>query len=79
MEELKFQDQPVKQYAELIDKLKETHPGIVGVSVDVSVDGGDVILSLGNIKLWLQPAQVVDLIKQLRRAVVKINPKLLRP
>jgi hypothetical protein len=79
MEELKFQDKPVKQYAELMDKLKTAHPDIVGVSVDVSIDGGDVKLSIGNNILWLKPEQTVDLIKQLRRAVVKIKPKLLRP
>jgi len=79
MEELKFQDKPVKQYAELVDKLKKEHPDIVGVSVDVSVDGDDVKLSIGNNALWLKPEQAVDLIKQLRRAVVKIKPRLLRP
>ncbi|OGC95335.1 MAG: hypothetical protein A2W25_05310 [candidate division Zixibacteria bacterium RBG_16_53_22] len=80
MQEIKYQDQTVKQYADVVKALKEKHPDIVGVTVDISTDdmAREVELSVGTTVVFMTPEQAVDLMQQLRRAVVRVKPKALR-
>lgn len=81
MQELTFEGKLGITYESIIEDLKKEHPDIdfIGESVDVSTDFESVVLSIGtNRKLYMTPEQAVDLMNNLRRAIVKTKPKALR-
>ena len=78
MQKLTYQEQNDKVYADVLAKLQETRPEIVGVDVDVSVTDGEIKLTVGENSLYMLPEQAADLYFNLRRAIVKVKPKVLR-
>ena len=81
MKDLYRQGEALKQYAPEIRKMIEdaTEQIINDTTVDVSIVEGNLIqLSIGDVRLIATPEQVVDLMQEMRRAVVKTKPKALR-
>jgi len=58
--------------------MQEQDKNIQGVLVEITEIGEEIKLSIGENDLYMTPEQVVNLMKELRRAVVKIKPKALR-
>ncbi len=77
MQELKHNDR-IFQYPEVIEEMKEKYVGIEGVSVEITEINNHIKLSYADNDLYITPEQAVDLMRELRRAVVKTNPKALR-
>ena len=77
MEQLKH-DEISKTYTGIIRKMQEKHENLKGVLVEVSEVGEEIKLTIDSNDLYLTPEQAVDLMKELRRAVVKVKPKALR-
>lgn len=81
MKSLSSQNQLAQEYPGVLEELQAKLDGQVnGVVVDVSVIRGDLIqLSFGDsMQLVLTPGQAVDLMRELRRAIVKTNPRALK-
>ncbi len=80
MQDLTYEDRLIQNYDHVLKSLQEKYPGIEGVKVDVSpsLEGANITLTIGDRPLFMTPEQAVDLIQQLRRAVVKVKPKALR-
>ncbi len=77
MEELRHGD--VKEfYPEVIRAMQEKYANVKGVVVEITETDDIIKLSYGDSDLYLTSEQVVDLMRELKRAVVKINPKALR-
>lgn len=80
MQELTYQQMHEIGYDDVVNALREKIPGIQGVTVDVTpVDAGEIRLTIGEHRLHMTPEQCVDLMQQLRRAVVKVKAVALRP
>ena len=77
METLKHDDIE-KSYPKVIREMQEKYKNIQGVLVEITELGNHIKLSIGSNDLYLTPEQTVDLMHELRRAVVKIDPKALR-
>ncbi len=77
MQELTRDEQLIKNYVQVVDGLRKKYPGIEGVKVDISESEGEILLSIGEHKFYMTPEQAVDLMKEIRRAVVKVKPKAL--
>ncbi len=67
-----------ERYPEVIREMQEKYDNIKGVVVEITEIDDIIKLSYGDSDLYLTPGQAVDLMRELRRAVVKINPKALR-
>ncbi len=77
MQEIKHGDFQ-KKYPDVIKAMQEKYDNIKGVVVEITEIDDIIKLSYGDSDLYLTPGQVVDLMRELRRAVVKVNPKALR-
>ncbi len=67
-----------KKYPEVIRSMQEKYGSVKGVTVEITETDDLIKLSYGNNDLYLTAEQTVDLMRELRRAVVKVNPKALR-
>jgi hypothetical protein len=80
MQELTYEDMHQQNYDAIVKCLQEAHPEIKGVTVDVTpVDADEIKLTVGEHRVHMTPEQCVDLMAQLRRAVVKVKPAALHP
>lgn len=80
MQNLTYEQLHQKNYDAVVDELREKFPEIKGVTVDVTpVDAGEIALTIGDHRVHFTPEQCVDLMQQLRRAVVKVKPAALYP
>ena len=77
MQELKHDDFK-KKYPDVIKAMQEKYDNIKGVVVEITEEDDIIKLSYGDSDLYLTSEQTVDLMRELRRAVVKMNPKALR-
>ena len=77
MQELKHNDVALK-YPDVIKAMQEKYDNIQGVTVEIAETDDAIKLSYDNNDLYMTPEQAVDLMRELRRAVVKVNPKALR-
>ncbi len=77
MQELKHGELRTK-YPEVIRKMQEKYDNIKGVVVEITEIDDIIKLSYDDHDLYLTAGQTVDLMRELRRAVVKVNPKALR-
>ncbi len=78
MQELKHGELS-QMYPKVVKELQEKYDdNIKGVVVEITEIGGIIKLSFDNNDLYLTPEQAVDLMRELRRAVVKISPQALR-
>ena len=77
MEELRHDDVR-KFYPDVIKEMQEKYGNVKGVVVEIAETDDIIKLSYGDSDLYLTSEQVVDLMRELRRAVVKVNPKALR-
>lgn len=77
MEELRHGDMK-EMYPEVIKEMQEKYGNVKGVIVEITETDDIVKLSYGGSDLYLTSEQAVDLMRELRRAVVKVNPSALR-
>ncbi len=77
MEELKHGEVKIA-YPDVIEEMKKKYNDIVGVKVEIKQEIDAIKLSFGENDLYMTPNQAVDLMRELRRAVVKLDPKALR-
>ena len=77
MQELKHNDL-ILQYPDVLAEMKEKYGDVEGVTVELEEMNSHIKLSWGTVELYVTTSQAVDLMRELRRAVVKINPKALR-
>ncbi len=79
MQEMTVDQKPVHQYDDIVNKLKEAHPELIGTTVDISVtDDKMVSITILKTQVFMTPEQAVDLMKELRRAVVRTKPRALK-
>ena len=67
-----------ERYPEVIRSMQEKYGSVKGVTVEITETDDLIKLSYGNNDLYMTAEQTVDLMRELRRAVVKINPKALK-
>lgn len=80
MQNLTYEQLHQKNYDAVVEGLQEKYPEIRGVTVDVTpVDIDEIKLTIGDHRVHFTPEQCVDLMQELRRAVVKVKPAALRP
>jgi len=80
MQNLTYEQLHQRNYDAVVDSLREKFPDIQGVTVDVTpVDADEIKLTIGEHRVHMTPEQCVDLMNELRRAVVKVKPAALRP
>ena len=77
MQEIKHGDFQ-KKYPDVIKAMQEKYDNIKGVVVEITEEDDIIKLSYDDSDLYLTSGQAVDLMRELRRAVVKVNPKALR-
>ena len=77
METLKHDDFE-KNYPGVIRQMKETYDNVQGVIVEIEIVNDLIKLNYGSNCLYLTSDQTVDLMRELRRAVLKVDPKSLR-
>lgn len=81
MQKLTYEGQTNPALQSLYDKIAhdfEEQQGFQGVDVDVSPVAGNVELTIAGQTLVMKPVQAADLMKNLRRAIVKTDPSALR-
>lgn len=81
MQKIKFENEKaIKNYSKDVEALKKLNPNLTGVSIDISlnIDLGLIFIGIEERKIAVTSEQAIDLIKVLREAVNKINPKLLQ-
>jgi len=80
MQNLTYEQLHLKKYDSVVDFLREKYPDIQGITVDVTpIDASEIKITIGEQRVHMTPEQCVDLMQELRRAVVMVKPAALRP